>query len=73
MLRLQARGWPMGEAEVTITLEARGDDTRIALEEDAVEGPGTLFPKPVRDLLINWRNRESLRRLASLAQGRAVR
>jgi len=38
-----------------------------------VEGPGTLMPEPVRGPMIAWRNVESLRRLAFLAEGRAAR
>ena len=72
-LDLRARGWPMGEAGVTITLEPDGVRTRVVIVEDALEGPGTLMPKPVRGPLIAWRNGESLRRLAFLAEGRAAR
>jgi hypothetical protein len=63
----------MGEAGVTITLEPDGVRTRVVIVEDALEGPGTLMPKPVRGPLITWRNVESLRRLAFLAEGRAAR
>ncbi|MDF9717666.1 SRPBCC family protein [Nocardioides sp. ChNu-153] len=70
-LRLRARGWPMGEASITITLRPEGTGTRIILEEDAVKGPGTLMPKPLRGVGIGVRNVEGLRRLALLAEGRA--
>ena len=63
----------MGEAAVTITLEPEGVRTRVVIVEDAVAGPGTLMPKPVRAPMIAWRNVESLRRLAFLAEGRAAR
>jgi uncharacterized protein YndB with AHSA1/START domain len=69
-LRLRAAGWPMGEAEVLITLAPSGAHTRVEIKEDAVSGPGTLMPKPLRDPLIGWRNVETLRRLAFLAEGR---
>jgi hypothetical protein len=39
--------------------------------EDAVQGPGTLVPKPVRTALLVARNTEALSRLAMLAEGRA--
>lgn len=71
MLRLKARGWPMGEAEVTITLEAVGARTRVVIEEDAVAGPGAYVPKPFRALMLTWRNVETLRRLAYVAEGRS--
>ena len=70
-LRLRARAWPLGEAAVTITLEASGAHTRVTLREESVSGPGRLVPQPAEDLLLDWRNRETLRRLAMLAEGRA--
>ena len=71
MLRLRARGWPAGEAEVVIRLEANGADTEVSIAEDAVSGPGKLVPKPLRDVQLAWRNVETLRRLAFVAEGRA--
>ena len=70
MIRLRARAWPGGEAEVVLHLEPVGADTRVTMEEDAVAGPGTLVPKPARDLGLRWRNVEALRRLAYLAERR---
>lgn len=70
MIRLRARGWPLGEAVVEVRLEAVGDRTRVTLLEDAVAGPGRLVPKPVRTPMIAWRNTETLRRLAYLAERR---
>ena len=70
-LRLRARGWPLGEAEVTIRLRAADGDTLVELEEDAVSGPGALVPEPVKGFSIKVRNVESLRRLAFLAEGRS--
>jgi len=72
MLRLRARAWPTGAAEVVIRLEASGSETEVVIEEDAVSGPGSwLAPKPVRDVPLAWRNVETLRRLAYLAERRA--
>ncbi len=73
VLRLRARGWPLGEAEVTIRLSPSGEDTLVELEEDAVSGPGTLVPEPLKGMSIKVRNVESLRRLAFLAEGRSGR
>ena len=73
-LVLEARGWPLGKAHVTV--EVRPDGPRscvVTIREDAVSGPGTLVPKPVRQALILPRNREALRRLALLAEGKARR
>lgn len=70
MLRLRARGWPAGEAEVVITLTPQGSDTLVELREDATAGPGRWVPSPLRTPLIGWRNVEALRRLTALAEGR---
>ena len=68
-LLLKARGWPAGEAHVRVVLTEVGTDcTRVRLAEDAVAGPGQLIPRPLRQSLIAWRNTESLRRLAYLAE-----
>ena len=69
-LRLRARGWPLGEAEVAITLTASGPNTLVKIEETAVSGPGAMIPGPVEDVLIRWRNSETLKRLAFIAENR---
>lgn len=71
VLRLKAHGWPAGAAEVTIEIEQDGAKSRIHIREDAVEGPGTLVPRPLRQAAIKPRNTEALRRLGFLAEGRA--
>jgi hypothetical protein len=70
VLTLRARAWPGGEAEVTIRLEPQGAATRVRLEEDVVTGPARLVPRPVRAPALVVRNRETLRRLAWLAERR---
>lgn len=70
MVRLRARGWPAGEAEVVITLTAQGHQTLVEIVEDAVAGPGRLVPAPVRRPLIHVRNVEAMSRLAAIAEGR---
>ena len=72
-LELRAHAWPAGQADVTITLRALGVDTEVVIEEQAVSGPGALVPRLAQDPLLNWRNVESLRRLAFLAERRASR
>ena len=72
LLQLTAKAWPGGQAAVTITLEPQGADTLVTIEEDASHGPGRLVPPPVRHTLIGWRNVESLRRLAYLAERRSA-
>ena len=69
-LQLRAKGWPLGEAEVVLELEAVGAGTRVTIHEDAVEGPGRLVPGIVRGPMLKWRNTETLRRLAYVVEGR---
>jgi hypothetical protein len=70
MLRLRARTWPTGEAEVTLRLRAVGGDTEMIIEEQATSGPAALVPKTLQDPPLAWRNTETLRRLAYLAERR---
>lgn len=69
---LQARGWPAGEARVRIVVRPRPGGCTVTMSEDAVRGPGTLVPRPLRTALLVPRNTEALRRLAYLAEGRAA-
>jgi hypothetical protein len=71
-LVLEARGWPVGKAHVTVEVHPQGTGScLVTIREDAVAGPGRLVPKPVRQAVILPRNREALRRLALLAEGKA--
>jgi uncharacterized protein YndB with AHSA1/START domain len=72
LLRLRARGWPLGEAEVLVTLAPSGAGTLVTIKESAVTGPGALIPRPFEDALITWRNSESLLRLAFIAENRRL-
>jgi uncharacterized protein YndB with AHSA1/START domain len=69
-IRLRARGWPLGEAEVELTLTAQGAETLVEIEEDAVAGPGSYVPSVLRRPVIKVRNVETLRRLAFIAEHR---
>lgn len=70
-LVLKARGWPVGEAKVVLTIIPGSDEScTVAMAEDAVSGPGTLLPRPLRQLAIGPRNVEALRRLAYIAEGK---
>ena len=71
-LTLLAKARPSGVARVTIRLEPLGAETRVVIEEDAVSGPALLVPKPLRRLALKWRNIESLRRLAYVAERRVA-
>ena len=70
-LRLLARTRPFGEAGVRIDLTETADGTRIDMREDVVSGPATMLPAALRQRSLVPRNRESLRRLALLAEGHA--
>ncbi len=70
-LVLKARGWPVGEAHISITLTPeRAEHTTVSISEDATAGPGRAIPVPLRQLAIGPRNVETLRRLALIAEGR---
>ena len=73
LLSLTAHARPTGTAAVTIRLEPVGTDTRVVIEEDMVSGPASWVPAPLRHLSLSWRNVETLRRLAYLAERRAMR
>ncbi|ADX74047.1 hypothetical protein Asphe3_29350 [Pseudarthrobacter phenanthrenivorans Sphe3] len=71
-LELVARGWPLGEAKVVITLEEdQGGGCKVTMAEDAIRGPGKRIPKFLRDPMITVRNRETLKRLELMAAGGA--
>jgi hypothetical protein len=69
-LGLLAKGGPLGAARIRLVVAAEGTGSRVTLYEDAVDGPGAAAPHAVRAPLIRARNRETLRRLAWLAEGR---
>jgi hypothetical protein len=69
---LQAKGWPIGEATVTIDVKRRGDGCAVRLQEEPAAGPGRWVPSFLTQPLLVWRNAETLRRLAFLAEGRAA-
>ena len=70
---MRARGWPIGEARVTIDVKPRGAESVVRIQEEAVAGPGRFVPAPLLDIPLHWRNEETLHRLAYLAEGRATR
>ncbi len=70
-LVLSARAWPVGQARVEIEVVADGPDgCTVSIAEDATSGPARLVPMPVRQAMVLPRNREALRRLALIAEGR---
>lgn len=69
-LRLRARGWPAGEAQVDVRIEAHAEGVEVSITEDVVAGPGLLVPKAARGVPIAVRNDETLQRLAYIAENR---
>ena len=70
LLQLRARAWPSGEARVRFDIEPLAGRSRVTITEHVVAGPARLIPKPVEEGLLTWRNTETLRRLAYLAERR---
>jgi hypothetical protein len=74
MLLLKVRLWPFGAGEVRLVLDpVAAGRTRVTLHEQFTEGPLLGMRNKLHDVLLHRRNRESLRRLADLAQGRRSR
>lgn len=69
LIRMRARGWPAGEADVVIEVTPAPGGCQVSIYEDAVKGPGTFIPGLVRHRVLHWRNDETLRRLAFIAEG----
>jgi len=72
LLEVMARTWPAGEARVTLRLTEIGGSTEVVMEEDVESGPARVVPQPLRQPMLSWRNVESRRRLAFLAERRAT-
>lgn len=68
---LRARGWPVGEATVTIRAKTMGSGCQVRIDEEPVKGPATLLPSLITTPMLRWRNAETLHRLAYLAEGHA--
>ncbi len=69
-LVLTARGRPLGEARVVITLAGESPGTRLTMEETPTAGPGQWLHNPATEALLIRRNTESLARLTALAERR---
>jgi hypothetical protein len=70
LLALRVRAWPAGEGEVRLELRADGDGTVVVMREKPTSGPVRLLPGLAVNWLLRARNRESLARLASIAERR---
>lgn len=69
-MRIQARGWPLGEAQVEVTVEPHRRGCRVVIRENPSKGPGTLVPGFLMQPMLFLRNIETLRRLGLVAVGR---
>ncbi|MFB4350843.1 SRPBCC family protein [Microbacterium sp. CR_7] len=70
---MRAKGWPIGEARVTLRVRSYDGGCMVRIDEEPVDGPATLLPGLVTTPLLRWRNSETLHRLAYLAEGGAGR
>lgn len=68
---MRARGWPLGEARVTLRVRPWGDGTMVRIDEEPMKGPAALLPSILTAPLLRVRNAETLHRLAYLAEGHA--
>ncbi|WP_341946899.1 SRPBCC family protein [Microbacterium sp. LWH11-1.2] len=68
---LRARGWPVGEASVTIRVRRLSSGCLVRIDEEPVKGPATIVPRFLTTPMLRWRNAETLHRLAYLAEGNA--
>lgn len=68
---MRARGWPVGEAKVTIRVRRQDGGCLVRIDEEPAKGPATLVPSFLTTPMLRWRNSETLHRLAYLAEGNA--
>ena len=70
-LIVQPHLWPWGELTVRFTLEPiSAEETRLTLAEEFAAGPLKWTRNKVNDLMLHYRNKEALRRLADIAERR---
>ena len=72
-LRMQARGWPAGEATVQLTLHPEGASTRVEMYEEPTSGPGAWVHNRLVDAVGARRLTETLDRLRRYVEGHASR
>src|SRR3954470_13352206 len=71
MLRLKVRLWPFGAGEVRLELtQVSPGRTRVTMTEQFTQGALLGARNKLHDVLLHYRNREALRRLADLVEGR---
>jgi hypothetical protein len=68
-LSLRAGVWPLGEASVQVNWRAVSDSrTLVTMVEDLTAGPMLAARNKLNDLVLHFRNKESLRRLADMTR-----
>lgn len=67
---MQPKGWPLGEALVTIDVKPHPRGCIVRLQEQEVSGPATIVPRRLIDIALTIRNKETLRRLSFMAEKR---
>jgi uncharacterized protein YndB with AHSA1/START domain len=70
LLKLLVKAKPFSKAYVTLTLRPGAHGTRVEMDEVAADARSMLLFNPLTNPLIRIRNRESLRRLKALAEGK---
>jgi uncharacterized protein YndB with AHSA1/START domain len=71
-LVMTARGRPLGEARIEVSLAPDGAGTTVTLAETPIRGPGHWLHHRVSDSVLRRRNEESLARLAALSERRTA-
>ncbi|MCW2526419.1 MAG: polyketide cyclase [Pseudonocardiales bacterium] len=69
-LVLTAKGRPLGQARVTLELQAVDGGTVVTMTETPIAGPGKWAHNPLSEAVLVRRNVETLARLAALAERR---
>jgi len=69
-VRLRAKGGPIGRAVVAIEVRPHDQGCVVRIGEEPVAGPTLAVPRALWAPMMRLRNRETLRRLAFLAEGR---
>lgn len=69
-LVLEARAGPVGTAKVVFEVTPEGEGSRVAIIEEAVDGPAAALESDVQENLLEFRNDESLRRLGECVEQR---
>ena len=68
LIKLKAKSRPLGQAHVTLAIEAEGNGSRVTMIEDAGDPLTALVFNPLTHLLVRGRNEGSLRRLKRISE-----